>query len=145
MNYVELKLHFKVGQAIISLLNFVWAALHSASNKWNICKKHIKLGQWIFFTWCNQSVYQQPIFCFMSWLKIATKWNKYNQPAFMFDITQLVKPLLLAQYNYFLLTQNTIYLMMYLWRMNWKYVSMFGLPANDDDECPWLVAGAGCC
>ena len=63
----------------------------------------------------------------------------------MFDITQLVKPLLLAQYNYILLTQNTIYLMMYLWRMNWKYVSMFGLPANDDDECPWLVAGAGCC
>ena len=56
----------------------------------------------------------------------SNQMNKYNQPAFMFDIAQLVKLLLLiAQYNYFLLTQNTIYLMMHRWRMNWKYVSMF--------------------
>ena len=63
----------------------------------------------------------------------------------MFDIAQLVKLLLLiAQYNYFLLTQNTIYLMMHRWRMNWKYVLMFRLCTNDDDEYPWLVAaGAG--
>ena len=63
----------------------------------------------------------------------------------MFDIAQLVKLLLLiAQYNYFLLIQNTIYLMMHLWRMNWKYVLMFRLRTNDDDEYPWLVAaGAG--
>ena len=44
----------------------------------------------------------------------SNQMNKYNQPAFMFDIAQLVKLLLLiAQYNYFLLTQNTIYLMMH--------------------------------
>ena len=74
----------------------------------------------------------------------SNQMNKYNQPAFMFDIAQLVKLLLLiAQYNYFLQTQNTIYLMMHLWRMNWKYVLMFRLRTNDDDEYPWLVAGAG--
>ena len=138
MNYVELKLHFKVGQAIISLLNFVWAALHSASNKWNICKKHIKLGQWIFFTWCNQCL---PIFCFMSWLKIATKWNIYNQPAFMFDITQLVKPLLLAQYNYFLL--NTKY---NLFNDGGWIGNMFQcLDCLLMMMTSVLVAGAGCC
>ena len=44
----------------------------------------------------------------------------------MFDIAQLVKLLvLIAQYNYFLQTQKTIYLMMHRWRMNWKYVLMF--------------------
>ena len=56
----------------------------------------------------------------------SNQMNKYNQPAFMFDIAQLVKLLvLIAQYNYFLQTQETIYLMMHRWRMNWKYVLMF--------------------
>ena len=40
----------------------------------------------------------------------SNQMNKYNQPAFMFDIAQLVKLLvLIAQYNYFLLTQNNMF------------------------------------